>query len=96
MNIPGFSAEASLYKENDCYLMTVNFAQREGIIAPAQFGEVPSPDRLDFPDIPGIPQILIPHLSHRLCFYPCRPICFGGGRWNRLCFYPCRQICVWI
>ena len=87
MNVPGYTAEASLYKKSACYLTTVNFAQREGIIAPAQFGEIFGPDGPGVPKLP--PQLERPPLIRFVCYYDCRFV----SRW----FDPCPLRCypIW-
>lgn len=90
-SIPGFTAEASLHGGNDHYLTTSGFAQGDGIVAPAQFGEVPG--------LPGQPEQIPPiNLPPRVfCYYPCNRIClppfppFYGA-----CFYPCNPRCIVI
>jgi hypothetical protein len=97
MNIPGFTAEASLYKMSDRYQTTIIFTHNQEAVFPAQVGGIPAPDGPDFPDIPSLPDLPVPG-PKRICFYPCARRCFLappsiGGSW---CFYPCNPICLWV
>lgn len=93
MNIPGFTAEISLYKKSDQYLTTISSARTQGIVMPAQFGEMPAPDGPDI-TIPGLTDMPIPLPRRKICFYPCQRICLPSL--GIPCFYPCKQICIWV
>jgi hypothetical protein len=43
MNMPGFTAEASLYRTSAHYHLVTNLGQAEGGIHPAQFGSLVGP-----------------------------------------------------
>ena len=79
MNMPGFTAEASLFSVRTRYQATVEASFYGGIVQPAQVSDVFNPDRP------------VPFLSSHV-FYPDRPtfclktrIFLGpNGEWTRL------------
>jgi len=82
MRMPGFTAEASLYKTSEPYYMTGILEQARGDVQAAQFPipEPPFPRPIPFPPRPR---------CVRLCFPECRRICIPG----RGCFPLCRRVC---
>ncbi len=88
MNMPGFTAEASLFRASEHYHMPDNFEQAGGAVYPAQ---IPVPDGPILGPSPGpITPITILHRCHYLPVweYICGPHikCFWVFRLKYVCF----------
>ena len=92
MNIPGFTAEASLDRASEHYQMTsvLGPEPNDTTILPAQFF-TPNPDGPDGIPIPGRPDI--PTIPGPRCFRVCTWECFPTP-WGRRCFPWCYWICI--
>jgi hypothetical protein len=78
MNIPSFTAEASLVKMSGSYRTVGNLHQASGVIHPAQ---IPSPD-LPIPRLPG---------DYPFCYYVCHEFCHPRlGVCYRMCYLRCQ------